>query len=93
MWQQKAGFCSAQAVALEPVALLAVGSTSEEGKDALQSPQCVAVDAQDNIYVTDSETGKILVWDANLKYRRAIGSSCPGIRKHWIGASIGSTSI
>lgn len=46
----------------------------EEGKDALQSPQCVAVDAQDNIYVTDSDTGKILVWDANLKYRRAIGS-------------------
>lgn len=46
----------------------------EGGKDPLQSPQCVAVDAQDNIYVTDSETGKILVWDANLKYRRAIGS-------------------
>lgn len=46
----------------------------EDGKDALQSPQCVAVDAQDNIYVTDSETGKILVWDANLKYRRAIAS-------------------
>jgi DNA-binding beta-propeller fold protein YncE len=46
----------------------------EDGKDRLKSPQCVAVDAQDNIYVTDSETGKILVWDANLKYRRAIGS-------------------
>jgi DNA-binding beta-propeller fold protein YncE len=46
----------------------------ESGKDPLQSPQCVAVDAQDNIYVTDSDTGKILVWDANLKYRRAIGS-------------------
>lgn len=46
----------------------------EGGKDQLKSPQCVAVDAQDNIYVTDSETGKILVWDANLKYRRAIGS-------------------
>lgn len=46
----------------------------EEGKDELRSPQCVAIDAQDNIYVTDSETGKILVWDANLKYRRAIGS-------------------
>jgi DNA-binding beta-propeller fold protein YncE len=45
-----------------------------EGKDELVSPQCVAVDAQDNIYVTDSDTGKILVWDANLKYRRAIGS-------------------
>ena len=46
----------------------------EGGKDPLRSPQCVAVDAQDNIYVTDSETGKILVWDASLKYRRAIGS-------------------
>jgi len=46
----------------------------EEGKDALNSPQCVAVDAQDNIYVTDSETGKIAVWDANLKYKRSIGS-------------------
>jgi DNA-binding beta-propeller fold protein YncE len=46
----------------------------EDGKDQLKSPQCVAVDAQDNIYVTDSETGKILVWDSNLKYRRAIGS-------------------
>lgn len=46
----------------------------EDGKDALQSPQCVAVDAQDNIYVTDSETGRILVWDKNLKYQRAIGS-------------------
>ena len=46
----------------------------EDGKDALKSPQCVAVDVDDNIYVTDSETGRILVWDANLKYRRAIGS-------------------
>lgn len=46
----------------------------EDGKDALKSPQCVAVDAQDNLYVTDSETGRILVWDKNLKYQRAIGS-------------------
>ncbi len=46
----------------------------EGGKDALKSPQCVAVDADDNIYVTDSDTGRILVWDSNLKYRRAIGS-------------------
>ena len=37
-------------------------------------PQCVAVDAQDNIYVTDSEAGKIFVFDANGKYQRAIGS-------------------
>jgi DNA-binding beta-propeller fold protein YncE len=46
----------------------------EEGKEELKSPQCVAVDAQDNIYVTDSETGKVQVWDANLKWKRAIGS-------------------
>ena len=45
-----------------------------EGKDALLAPQCVAVDAQDNIYVTDSEVGKIFVWDANGKHRRTIGS-------------------
>ena len=49
-------------------------SRRENEKDALLSPQCVAVDAQDNIYVTDSSAGKIFVWDANGKYRRAIGS-------------------
>jgi DNA-binding beta-propeller fold protein YncE len=46
----------------------------EEGKEQLKSPQCVTVDAQDNIYVTDSTTGKVQVWDANLKWRRALGS-------------------
>jgi DNA-binding beta-propeller fold protein YncE len=46
----------------------------EEGKDAFQSPQCVAVDAQDNIYFTDSETGKVFVYDANGKFRRVLGS-------------------
>ncbi len=38
------------------------------------TPQCVAVDAQDNIYVTDSEAGKVFVFDADGKYKRAIGS-------------------
>ena len=38
------------------------------------APQCVAVDAQDNIYVTDSESGKIFVFDPSGKYQRAIGS-------------------
>jgi DNA-binding beta-propeller fold protein YncE len=37
-------------------------------------PQCVAVDAQDNIYVTDSETGKIFVFNSGGKYERVIGS-------------------
>lgn len=45
-----------------------------EGKDALRWPQCVAVDAQDNIYVTDSDAGKIFVFDADGKLRRVMGS-------------------
>jgi DNA-binding beta-propeller fold protein YncE len=43
------------------------------GKQDLLSPQCVAVDAQDNFYVTDSEAGKIFVFDANGDFRRPIG--------------------
>jgi len=44
------------------------------GKDTLSAPQCVAVDKQDNIYVTDSDTGKIFVFEPGGKFRRAIGS-------------------
>ncbi len=43
-------------------------------KEPLRSPQCVAVDAADNIYVTDSETGRIFVFDPNGKFKRTIGS-------------------
>jgi len=46
----------------------------EKGKDPMLAPQCVALDAQDNIYVTDSEAGKIFVFNADGKFRRAIGS-------------------
>ncbi len=49
-------------------------SRRDAGKDPMLTPQCVAVDAQDNIYVTDSQAGKVFVFDANGKYRRAIGS-------------------
>ncbi len=45
-----------------------------EGKEAFRAPQCVAVDDQDNFYVTDSEAGKIFVFDAETKFRRVIGS-------------------
>jgi outer membrane protein assembly factor BamB len=48
-------------------------------KDGMFAPQCVAVDAQDNIYVTDSESGKIFVFDASGKYqwkKRARGAKC-----------------
>jgi DNA-binding beta-propeller fold protein YncE len=46
----------------------------DKDKDGTLSPQCVAVDAQDNIYVTDSAAGKVFVWNADGKYQRAIGS-------------------
>lgn len=45
-----------------------------EGKDTLNSPQCVAVDSQDNIYVTDAEAGKIFVFAPSGKFQRVIGS-------------------
>ena len=46
----------------------------DKEKDPMLVPQCVTVDARDNIYVTDSEAGKVFVFDANGKYQRAIGS-------------------
>lgn len=46
----------------------------DTSKDPMGAPQCVALDAQDNIYVTDSEAGKIFVFNADGKYQRAIGS-------------------
>jgi DNA-binding beta-propeller fold protein YncE len=46
----------------------------EKGKDPMRSPQCIALDSQDNIYVTDSEAGKIFVFDPSGKFRRTIGS-------------------
>src|SRR5580704_1663605 len=49
-------------------------SRADKDKDAMLAPQCVAVDAEDNIYVTDSQSGKIFVFDANGKYSRVIGS-------------------
>jgi DNA-binding beta-propeller fold protein YncE len=50
----------------------------EKDKDGTLAPQCVAVDAQDNIYVTDSEAGKVFVWNADGKYQHAIGSLTGG---------------
>jgi DNA-binding beta-propeller fold protein YncE len=43
-------------------------------KDAMLTPQCVAVDAQDNIYVTDSDAGVIFVFEPSGKFLHAIGS-------------------
>jgi DNA-binding beta-propeller fold protein YncE len=46
----------------------------EKSRDGLVTPQCVAVDAADNIYVTDSESGKIFVFESSGKFQRTIGS-------------------
>jgi DNA-binding beta-propeller fold protein YncE len=46
----------------------------EKGRESMRTPQCVAVDAQDNIYVSDSEAGKIFVFEPGGKFKRAIGS-------------------
>lgn len=43
------------------------------GKEDFQSPIGVAVDSSDNIYVADSELGKILVFDERGKFQRYIG--------------------
>jgi DNA-binding beta-propeller fold protein YncE len=45
-----------------------------EGRDEMRSPQCVAVDVEDNIYVTDSEAGMIFVFAPGGKFLRTIGS-------------------
>jgi DNA-binding beta-propeller fold protein YncE len=46
----------------------------DKGRESMRSPQCVAVDDQDNIYVSDSEAGKIFVFQSGGKFRRTIGS-------------------
>lgn len=64
------------------------------GKQEILSPQCVAVDAQDNFYVTDSEAGKIFVFDAEGNYRRTIGAlrGGEGMFKRPTGIGIDSAS-
>jgi DNA-binding beta-propeller fold protein YncE len=46
----------------------------DKGRESMHSPQCVTVDAQDNIYVSDSTAGKIFVFEPGGKFKRAIGS-------------------
>jgi DNA-binding beta-propeller fold protein YncE len=69
-------------------------SRRDAGKDPMILPQCVTVDAQDNIYVTDSKAGKIFVFDANGKYRHAIGSlkGGEGYFKRPTGIAVDSTA-
>jgi DNA-binding beta-propeller fold protein YncE len=45
-----------------------------EGKNSLEQPQCIAVDNRDDIYATDSEAGKVFVFEPGGKLKRVIGS-------------------
>ena len=45
-----------------------------EHGESFRSPIGIAVDGQDDIYVTDSALGKIFVFDARGKFRRYIGA-------------------
>jgi len=47
---------------------------AEKERDPMVAPQCVAVDAQDNFYVTDSESGKIFVFEAGGKFKHVLGA-------------------
>src|SRR5215472_3751484 len=68
-------------------------SRRDKTKDPMLAPQCVAVDDKDNIYVTDSEAGKIFVYDAGGKFQHSIGSlkGGEGFFKRPTGIAIDST--
>lgn len=63
-------------------------------RDGLHAPQCVAVDAADNIYVTDSESGKIFVFSPDGKLHHVIGSlkGGEGYFKRPTGIAVDSTA-
>lgn len=63
-----------------------------DGEGALRAPECLAVDRQDNIYVTDPEAGKVFVFGADGKFQRAIGSlrGGEGIFKRPTGIAVDS---
>ena len=46
----------------------------DKGRESMRTPQCVAIDAQDNIYVSDSMAGKIFVFEPGGRFKRTIGS-------------------
>jgi DNA-binding beta-propeller fold protein YncE len=66
----------------------------DKGRDSMRSPQCVALDAQDNIYISDSEAGKIFVFEPSGKFRRTIGSlkGGEGYFKRPTGIAVDSTA-
>jgi len=66
--------------------------THLDGKVEMHAPMCVAVDKQDNLYVTDSDAGMIFVFGANGRFQRVIGSlrGGEGIFKRPTGIAVDS---
>jgi DNA-binding beta-propeller fold protein YncE len=46
----------------------------DKTKDSMLEPQCIAIDAADNIYVSDSKAGKIFIFEPSGKYKGVFGS-------------------
>lgn len=67
-------------------------SRNDKTKEPMTTPQCVAVDAQDRIYVTDSDLGKVFVFEPDGKFSRVIGSlkRGEGYFKHPTGIAVDS---
>jgi DNA-binding beta-propeller fold protein YncE len=67
---------------------------ADKDKDPMLAPQCVAVDDQDNFYVTDSESGKIFVFNRDGKFTRVLGSlkGGEGLFKRPTGIAVDSAS-
>ena len=66
------------------------------GRDGtgMRTPQCVAVDAHDNIYVTDSDAGEIFVFEPDGKFQHVLGNlkRHEGYFKRPTGIAVDSTA-
>jgi DNA-binding beta-propeller fold protein YncE len=67
----------------------------EKGKDPSLFPQCIALDAADNIYISDSQTGKVFVYEPSGKLRQVIGSlkGGEGFFKRPTGLAVDSAAL
>lgn len=53
-------------------------SLLDKGNDRVGTPVSVAIDAQDNLYVTDERSRTVLVYDSAGKFRRSLGKLSGG---------------
>lgn len=70
--------------------MLAVIFGQVEKSDAFSSISAVAVDAQDNIYITDTEKGRIVVLNKEGKVQAPLGEIGKGMLKNPLGVAVDS---